>query len=136
MQYSLQKQKALGAFYTPSSLSEYLAKQTLSMKKNEKDKEYVVLDPAVGESALLYAFLSESKRKGLHTGYVGKSNAFNGEKNFYDHIEHTCYSICKDQAHIALDASISPHLSIYISKQADAKYAYHRYTHLLKYACI
>ena len=41
MQYSLQKQKALGAFYTPSSLSEYLAKQTLSMKKNEKDKEYV-----------------------------------------------------------------------------------------------
>ena len=34
------------------------------------------------------------------------------------------------------NASISPYLSIYISKQADAKYAHHRYTHLLKYACI
>ena len=86
MQYSLQKQKALGAFYTPSSLSEYLAKQTLSMKKNEKDKEYVVLDPAVGESALLYAFLSESKRKGLHTGYVGidiEQKAINVSKEIF-----------------------------------------------------
>lgn len=86
MQYSLQKQKALGAFYTPSSLSEYLAKQTLSMKKIEKDKEYVVLDPAVGESALLYAFLSESKRKGLHTGFVGidiEQKAINVSKEIF-----------------------------------------------------
>ena len=45
-----------------------------------------MLDPAVGESALLYAFLSESKRKGLHTGYVGidiEQKAINVSKEIF-----------------------------------------------------
>lgn len=69
--YSLERQKSLGAFYTPPILANYLAKVTLSLAKLDKAKKYFVLDPATGESALLHAFLSESKKKGVQTCYVG-----------------------------------------------------------------
>ena len=69
--YSIEKQKSLGAFYTPPVLASYLAKVTLSLAKVDKAKKYFVLDPATGESALLHAFLSESKKKGIQTSYVG-----------------------------------------------------------------
>ncbi|MFC2772870.1 MAG: N-6 DNA methylase [Segatella oris] len=69
--YSLERQKSLGAFYTPPTLANYLAKVTLSLAKLDKAKKYFVLDPATGESALLHAFLSESKKKGVQTCYVG-----------------------------------------------------------------
>jgi adenine-specific DNA-methyltransferase len=71
MQYSIEKQKSLGAFYTPPILAEYLAKKVLSMKKFDNEKTYIVLDPATGESALLQAFLTESRKKGLRTDYIG-----------------------------------------------------------------
>lgn len=69
--YSLERQKSLGAFYTPPTLANYLAKVTLSLAKLDKAKKYFVLDPATGESVLLHAFLSESKKKGVQTCYVG-----------------------------------------------------------------
>ena len=55
--YTIEKKKTLGAYYTPKILADYLAKETLSLCKFETAKEqYSVLDPATGDSALLIAF--------------------------------------------------------------------------------
>lgn len=69
--YSIEKQKSLGAFYTPTVLAEYLAEVTLSLFKFDKKQRHVVLDPATGESALLCAFYYKSERKGILNDYVG-----------------------------------------------------------------
>ena len=62
--YSLKRQKSLGAFYTPPTLANYLAKVTLSLAKLDKAKKYFVLDPATGESAAQWKF-SGDKHKSL-----------------------------------------------------------------------
>ena len=64
--YSLERQKSLGAFYTPPTLANYLAKVTLSLAKLDKAKKYFVLDPATGESADLlcrYRYRKNSNSK-------------------------------------------------------------------------
>lgn len=62
--YGKGKKKYLGAFYTPKFLADYLAKVTFSLYKLEKYKDqYSVLDPATGDSALLFAFSENVKKK-------------------------------------------------------------------------
>lgn len=89
VEYSLEKQRSIGAFYTPAALAEYLAKVTLSLTKIDKSKRYVVLDPATGESALLNAFNSLSKRKGISNCFVGidiEEKAINHSKSIFSGI--------------------------------------------------
>lgn len=98
--YSLEKQKSLGAFYTPADLAEYLAKVVLSLSKIDKSKRHVVLDPATGESALLHAFNSLSKRKGIPNCFVGidiEETAINRSKSIFS-------DISKDSVFIKCDA--------------------------------
>lgn len=64
--YSLERQKSLGAFYTPPILANYLAKVTLSLAKLDKAKKYFVLDPALLQEKVLccmHFFLSQKRKE-------------------------------------------------------------------------
>ena len=70
-QITIEKKKDLGAYYTPKNVADYLAKVLMSFAKLEKDKKYVVLDPATGDSALLIALMNVLKRKSSNVVYFG-----------------------------------------------------------------
>lgn len=85
--YTIEKKKALGAFYTPKALADYLAKETLSLCKLDATKDqYSVLDPATGDSALLIAFyeaIIKMKSQTLFCGIDIEENAVKRSiKNF------------------------------------------------------
>lgn len=70
--YTKEKKRALGAFYTPNALADYLANVTLSLCKLDTSKEqYTVLDPATGDSALLIAFYKAIYKKNCKTLLYG-----------------------------------------------------------------
>ena len=69
--YTTEEQKRLGAFYTPELLADFLSYKILSLVKLDKSKHYTVVDPATGDSALLKAFLRQSKVKGINISLVG-----------------------------------------------------------------
>ena len=69
MTYSIQKRKMLGAFYTPQLLADYLASLLLSMSKLDSKNQYTVVDPATGDSSLLFAF--ERLANKTNVSYVG-----------------------------------------------------------------
>lgn len=71
-EYTIEKKKTLGVFYTPKPLADYLAKVTLSLCKLDSAKEqYSVLDPATGDSALLIAFYEAISNKNTQTQLYG-----------------------------------------------------------------
>ena len=53
--YSIEKRKELGAYYSPQVLSDFLAKTILSFYSANSKKEINALDPATGDSVLLYS---------------------------------------------------------------------------------
>lgn len=70
--YTIEKKKTLGAFYTPKALADYLAKEILSLCKLDTAKEhYSVLDPATGDSALLIAFYEAINKMKSQTLFCG-----------------------------------------------------------------
>ena len=40
--------KTLGAFYTPTFLADYLARETMSLSTLDEDNSYTIFDPAMG----------------------------------------------------------------------------------------
>ena len=69
--YTKERKKNLGAFYTPKDLADYLARATFSLCKFDLSIEpLTVLDPATGDSALLLS-LSELVKPKLKIRYCG-----------------------------------------------------------------
>lgn len=69
--YTIQERKDLGAFYTPNSLADLLASTLLSLLKVDKGRDYSVVDPATGDSSLLFAFARCAAKLNIKTNYVG-----------------------------------------------------------------
>lgn len=64
--------KKTGSFYTPSLLSQYMAKKLIdSHLKISMKKEIRVLDPACGEGDLLIALFHEARKKGINAYLIG-----------------------------------------------------------------
>lgn len=71
MMYTKQKRKMLGAFYTSPLLADYLASSLLSLSKLDNKKQYSVVDPATGDSSLLFAFERQAQKSKIQANYVG-----------------------------------------------------------------
>lgn len=94
--YTTEKKKTLGAFYTPDALADYLAKTTLSLcKLDASKKRYTVLDPATGDSALLIAFykaISKKNCKPLLYGIdIEKDAIIRSKKYFTEREQDACF---------------------------------------------
>lgn len=60
------EEKAEGATYTPENLANFVAKQIVShLPSTPSGDRYQVLDPAVGEAALLVSLLQELRNRGI-----------------------------------------------------------------------
>lgn len=68
--HNREEKKKLGAFYSPAILGDFLAHIMLSISNNSAKKNYVVLDPATGNSDLLVAFDKATKSSNLYK-YIG-----------------------------------------------------------------
>ena len=55
--------KTLGAFYTPTFLADYLARETMSLSTIDEDISYTIFDPAMGEGSLLLSCVSYATKK-------------------------------------------------------------------------
>lgn len=71
MAYTIEEKKYLGAFYTPDILAETLARIVLSIVKRDKNKLYIALDPATGDSILLRALSAHCFKKKMSLSVVG-----------------------------------------------------------------
>jgi len=79
---SIEERKAMGAHYTPKTLSDFVAKQILNHLGPRKKTEKVrVLDPAVGDGQLLLSILEQLTTAGFSnivcTGFDTDPNAIN-----------------------------------------------------------
>ncbi len=71
MNYSLKRQKQIGAFYSPESLAMILVRTMLSLCRTKKqDAPLTILDPATGDSILLRTF-SHIANKKTEFKYIG-----------------------------------------------------------------
>ena len=69
--YTVERRKELGAFYSPKILSDFLAKTLLSFYKANPGETINVVDPATGDSILLSSMSSEALRSGLCVNIIG-----------------------------------------------------------------
>ena len=70
-EYSKDKRKELGAFYSPQILSDFLAKRILSLYQNGQKKVLNALDPATGDTILLYSLSKQAFNYGLEINILG-----------------------------------------------------------------
>lgn len=68
---SVDAQKSLGAFYTPPTLADYMAKELFSLCPSCTCNTTTILDPAVGEGALLLACYHVSSSKDSKIKVIG-----------------------------------------------------------------
>lgn len=75
--------KTLGAFYTPTVLADYLARETMSLSTLDEDNSYTIFDPAMGEGSLLLSCVSYATKKNLsvNIGGIDIDNVAIGKSN-------------------------------------------------------
>lgn len=69
--YSIERRKELGAYYSPQVLSDFLAKTILSFYSANSRKDINALDPATGDSVLLYSLSKYAQSLGLDINVIG-----------------------------------------------------------------
>lgn len=69
--YSIERRKELGAYYSPQVLSDFLAKTILSFYSANSRKDINALDPATGDSVLLYSLSKYAQSLGLDINVTG-----------------------------------------------------------------
>lgn len=69
--YSIERRKELGAYYSPQVLSDFLAKTILSFYPANLGGSISALDPATGDSVLLYSLSKHALSSGLGINVIG-----------------------------------------------------------------
>lgn len=69
--YSIERRKELGAYYSPQVLSDFLATKILSFYSADNVNVLNALDPATGDSVLLYSLSKQAQSLGLEINVIG-----------------------------------------------------------------